>query len=46
MGKIGKQKQLNETKQNGAVLDLSFYETRGILKFSFKHHLMSDIKIL
>ncbi len=40
-GKIGKQRQLNEKKQNLAVGDLSFYETIWILKFSLKHRLMN-----
>ncbi len=32
MGKIGKQMQLNEMEQYGAVRDLSFYKMRWILK--------------
>jgi hypothetical protein len=46
MGQIGKQRQLNKTEQFGAVQDLSFYITRWILKFSFKHHLMNVIEII
>jgi hypothetical protein len=41
MGEIGKQRQLNEKKQNLAVCDLGFYETIWILKFSLKHRLMN-----
>ncbi len=46
MGEIGKQRQLTEKKWYGVVRDLSFYETRWILKLSFKHHLKNEIKIL
>ncbi len=42
MGEIGKQRQLNEKKQNLAVGDLSFYETIWNLKFSFKHRLVNE----
>jgi len=28
-----------------AIRDLDFYETRWILKFLFKHHLMNEIEI-
>ncbi len=45
MGEICKRRQLNEKKQYRAVQDLSFYETRWILKFSFKYHLMNEIDI-
>ena len=45
MGKLGKQSQLNEKKWYGAERDLSFYETRWILKFSLKHCLMNEIEI-
>jgi hypothetical protein len=45
MGKLGKQSQLNEKKWYGANGGLSFYETRWILKFSFKHCLMNEIEI-
>jgi len=38
MGKICKWRQLNEMKWHEAIWDLSFYETRWILSFSFKHH--------
>jgi hypothetical protein len=44
MGEISKQRQLNEKIQYGMVRDLSFYETRWILKFSFKHSLMNEIE--
>jgi hypothetical protein len=44
-GKISKQRQLNEKKQNLAVGDLSFYETIWILKFSLKHHLINDVPL-
>jgi hypothetical protein len=45
MGDIGKRRQLNKKKQYQVVRDFSFYETRWILKFSFKHHLMNEIEI-
>ncbi len=45
MGKIGKQRQLNEKIQYRAVRDLSFQETRWILKFKFKHCFMNEIEI-
>jgi hypothetical protein len=45
MGKIGKQRQLNEMEWYGAVRDLGFYEMRWILKFSFKHRKMNEIKV-
>ncbi len=44
-GNLGKQSQLNEKKWYGAEQDLSFYETRWILKFSLKHCLMNEIEI-
>jgi hypothetical protein len=44
-GEISKQKQLKEKKCYGTVQDFSFYETRLILKFSFKHCLMKELKI-
>ncbi len=44
-GEIDKPKHLNEKKQYIAVRDFSFYETRWILKFSFKHLLMNEIEI-
>jgi hypothetical protein len=43
MGEIGKQRQLNEKTQIGVVQDLSFYEMRWILKFSFRHNLMNGV---
>jgi hypothetical protein len=45
MGKIGKQRQLNEKKQYGAVQDLGFNKTRQILKLSLMQHLMNEIEI-
>jgi hypothetical protein len=45
MGKISKRRQLNEMIQYIAVQDPSFYETRWILKISFKHCLLNEIKI-
>ncbi len=45
MGKISKQRHLNEKIRYGAVQYLSFYEARWILKFLFQHHLMNEIKI-
>jgi hypothetical protein len=45
MGEIGKQRQSNEMEWYGAVQDLSFYKTKWILKFSFKHCIMKEIKI-
>ncbi len=44
MGEINKQRQLNEKIRYGVVRDLSFYKTRWILKFSFKHSLMNEIE--
>ena len=41
MGEIG----FNRMKWYGVVRDLSFYGTRWILKFSFKHRLMNGFKI-
>ncbi len=46
MGEIGKLRQLNEMEWYRAVRDLSFYEMRCVLKFSFKHRLMNEIDIL
>jgi hypothetical protein len=45
MGDIRKKRQLNEKIQYGVVQDLGFYEMRWILKFSFKHHLMTRFEI-
>jgi hypothetical protein len=44
IGEISKQRQLNEKIRHGVVRDLIFYETRWILKFSCKHHLMNEIE--
>ncbi len=46
MGEIGKQRQLNQKKQYGAIQDHGWNEMRWILKFSFKQHLMNEINIL
>jgi hypothetical protein len=45
MGEIGKQRQLSKMEWYGAARDLSFYEMRWILKFSFKQCLMNEIEI-
>ncbi len=44
-GEISKQRKLNNKKWYRVVRDLSFYETRRILKFSFKDGLMKEIGI-
>ncbi len=46
MGEISKQRQLNEKEWYGAIRDLSFYEMRWILKFSFMLRLTNEIEIL
>jgi len=46
MGEISKWRQLNDKIWYRAVWDLSFYKTRWILKFSFKHRLKKEIDIL
>ncbi len=46
MDEISKQRQLNEMIRYGVVQDLSFYEMRWILIFSFKHRLMNENEII